>query len=104
MLAEQRLHGIVLSLAHSRVAVDFATGTGNADALDVAADPANRTRAIAVVDASISSGADLAIAEWARRGAVGFWLESRQAPVWLDGDNPTAKPQGTAAPRCPPLD
>ena len=81
LLEEGRSHGFHLSLAHSRVAVDYAAEVGNATALEVASDPSNRLRAIAVVDASISRGADQAIARWSAAGAAGFWFESRQAAV-----------------------
>jgi len=84
LIEEQRAHGIQLTLAHSRVAVDFATEVGNANAIDAAADPENRLAAVAVVDASISVGSDAAIARWSSAGAVGFWFESHEAQMGLD--------------------
>jgi predicted TIM-barrel fold metal-dependent hydrolase len=86
LVQEQRSHGIALSLAHSRVAVDFATGQGNGDALAAAADDANRLRAVAVVDAAVSAGADRVIADLAAHGVAGFWFESREARVGLDAE------------------
>lgn len=97
LLAEQRSHGIRLSVAHSRVAVDFAAETGNRAALDVATDRANRVAALAVVDASVSSGAAAAIREWASAGAAGFWLESHEAQVGLDAETGAARLRAIAA-------
>ena len=86
-----------LSLAHSRVAVDYATETGNADALAAAADPDNRLRAVAVVDASLSRGQDAQIARWAAAGVAGFWLESREARIGLDGETGASRLRAIAA-------
>jgi len=97
LVAEQRSHGIRLSVAHCRVAVDFATHVGNRAALDAAADPANRVTALAVVDASVSRGAAAAIQGWAAAGAAGFWLESREAPVGLDAETGAARFRAIAA-------
>lgn len=97
LLSEQRFHGIALSLAHSRVAVDFATGQGNADALAVAGDASNRVRAVGVVDASVSAGVERVIADLAARGVVGFWFESREARVGLDAETGRSRLRAIAA-------
>jgi predicted TIM-barrel fold metal-dependent hydrolase len=97
LVAEQRAHGIALSLAHSRVAVDFATGQGNGDALAAAADDANRLRAVAVIDASISTGVDRVIADLAAKGVAGFWLESREARIGLDAETGRSRLRAIAA-------
>jgi predicted TIM-barrel fold metal-dependent hydrolase len=97
LVAEQRAHGIARSLAYSRVAVDFATGQGNGDALAAAADPGNALRAVAVVDASMSSGVVLVIERLAAQGVAGFWFESREAPVGLDAETGRSRLRAIAA-------
>jgi predicted TIM-barrel fold metal-dependent hydrolase len=97
LLAEQRSHGVRVSLAHSRVGVDYATERGNQDALAVAADPVNRVRAVAVLDASLSRGQDVQIARWAAAGAAGFWLESREAPIGFEGETGASRLRAIAA-------
>jgi predicted TIM-barrel fold metal-dependent hydrolase len=97
LVAEQRAHGIALSLAHSRVAVDFATGQGNGDALAAAADGANRLLAVAVIDASISTGVDRVITDLAAQGVAGFWFESREARIGLDAETGRSRLRAVAA-------
>lgn len=97
LIAEQRGHGIHLSLAHSRVSVDYTTAVGNAIALEAASDPANRLRAIAVVDASTSIDSGRDIAAWSAAGAAGFWFESREAPVGIDAETAVTRLRAVAA-------
>ena len=64
-----------LALAHHLTAVWADPDTGNRAALDAAADPANRLRAVAVVAPDRTFGGRARIGEAARAGAVAFRLE-----------------------------
>ena len=75
LLGEARSHGVRLALAHHLTAVWADPDTGNRAALDAAADPANRLRAVAVVAPDRTFGGRARIGEAARAGAVAFRLE-----------------------------
>lgn len=75
LVSEASRHGIRLSLAHHLTAVWADPETGNRAALDAAADPANRLRAVAVVAPDRTFGGQSRIADAARAGAIAFRLE-----------------------------
>jgi predicted TIM-barrel fold metal-dependent hydrolase len=75
LVREARRHGVRLALAHHLSAVMADPETGNRAALDAAADPANRLRAVAVVAPDRTFGVQARIGDAARAGAVAFRLE-----------------------------
>ena len=81
LLAEQRSHGIRLTLAHSLVAIRNPT-LGNRAALDAAADAANHLAAVVVAAPTASAGEpEEAVAAAARAGAVAFWMGGAASPA-----------------------